>query len=255
MQTIAIINLKGGNGKTTTAVEMLYLLAEKHGKRVLGIDNDKQGNLSKAFQVFDAVFEDGSSHILETQNIEGNIEHTKFQNIDIAPCNLHMQLVERKILLDQIHSQHERYKNALESVQANYDYCIIDNPPDLGICVVNALVASNRVIIPVNLDDYSLDGLGNIVEQIEQIKQLNPKLEIAGCLICDYEKNEMAIAAEKWLREFNQITVFDTVIRHSKKAKEATFHHIPVSKLSNRSAIAQGYRKFVEEYLLSFAEI
>ena len=103
---------------------------------------------------------------------------------------LFMELAELEIKAEKNRAQHDRYKHALEEVAGQYDYCIIDNPPDLGMNVINAMVATDEIIIPVCLDAYSLDGLEELVEQINQIRALNPKARLAGCLIADYERTD-----------------------------------------------------------------
>ena len=129
----------------------------------------------------------------------------------------------------------------------NYDCCIIDNAPDLGMNVINALVAADEIIIPVNLDCYSLDGLEELVDQVNNVRQLNRKAHIAGVLITDYEKSDTSEAAETWLREKSGLIVFNTIIRHSKKVKDSTFYHKTPIAYSVRSGAAQGYKNFILE--------
>lgn len=206
MKIISVINLKGGVAKTTTAVSLAELLAEgdrrrkRKGSRVLLFDNDKQGNTSRMFGVYNGEREAEACRIIKTGRITGNIRDTKEENLDIVPCNYFMELAELEIKADKEHAQHDRYKSALHEVSGQYDYCIIDNPPDLGMNVINAMVATHEIIIPVRLDAYSLDGLEELVEQINQIRALNPKARIAGVLITDFEKSDTSEAAERWLR-------------------------------------------------------
>lgn len=255
MKTISIINLKGGVGKTTTAVSLAELLAEgdkkrkQQGSRILLFDNDKQGNASKLFGVYDRDIAAAACRILKTGSITGNIINTDNQNMDIIPCNYFMELAELALKADRRHAQHNRYKSALEEVAGQYDYCIIDNPPDLGMNVINALVATDEIIIPVWLDEYSLDGLEELIEQINQIRTLNPKAKLAGCLITDFEKTDTSEAAELWLRTKSNCPVFTQKIRHSKKAKDATIYKMTPCRYSVRSGAAQDYKKFVAEYV------
>lgn len=164
MRVISIINLKGGVAKTTTAVSMAELLAEgdkrrkRPGSRVLLFDNDKQGNASRLFEVYRREEEAEACRIIKTGRIVGNIRDTREKNLDIIPCNYFMELAELEIKAEKNRAQHDRYKHALEEVAGQYDYCIIDNPPDLGMNVINAMVATDEIIIPVCLDAYSLDG-------------------------------------------------------------------------------------------------
>lgn len=148
--------------------------------------------------------------------------------------------------------QHDRYRRAFEELKntppfGNYDCCIIDNAPDLGMNVINALVAADEIVIPVNLDCYSLDGLEELVDQVNNVRQLNRKAHIAGVLITDYEKSDTSEAAETWLREKSGLIVFNTIIRHSKKVKDSTFYHKTPIAYSVRSGAAQGYKNFILE--------
>lgn len=230
MKTVAIINLKGGVAKTTTAVSLAELLAEgdkrrkRPGSRVLLFDNDKQGNASRIFGAYEREQEAGACRIIKTGRIAGNIRDTEVENMDIVTCNYFMELAELEIKADTVNTQHGRYKSALGEVDGKYDFCIIDNPPDLGMNVINAMVAADEIIIPVCLDAYSLDGLEELVEQINQIRALNPKTRLAGVLITDYEKSDTSEAAESWIRAKSGCPVFFQKIRHSKKTKDATFY-------------------------------
>lgn len=261
MKTISVINLKGGVGKTTTAVSLAELLAKGDRKRkreesrVLLFDNDKQGNASRLFGVYGRDKEAAACRIIKSGRITGNIVDTGEPGLDIIPCNYYMELAELELKADQEHAQHARYKAALEEIDANYDYCIIDNPPDLGMNVINALVATDEIIIPVWLDAYSLDGLEELVEQINQIRALNPKAELAGCLITDFERTDTSEAAEIWLRTKSCCPVFSQKIRHSKKAKDATIYKKTPCGYSVRSGAAQDYKKFVAEYVELYGHI
>ncbi len=261
MKTISIINLKGGVGKTTTAVSMAECLVngdkrtKRPGSRVLLFDNDKQGNASRLYQRYFPEEEAEACRILKTGRIERNIRNTEAEYLDLIPCNYFMELAELEIKADAAVIQHRRYRDALAEVAEEYDYCIIDNPPDLGIGVINAIVASDEIIVPVWLDAYSLDGLEEITEQINHIRALNPGAKLAGCLITDYEKTELAESAEVWLRTAYGYPVFQTKIRHSRKAKDATIYKMTPVQYSVRSGIAQDYKAFVREYVSMYGHM
>lgn len=262
MKIICTLNLKGGCAKTTTAVSMAELLANgfksKNGKiepgKVLLFDNDKQGNASRLFDAYQNETEAQAAAVLRNATFKGStIRHTKNKNLDIVPCNYFMELAELEIKTDTDTPQHDRYRRAFEELKAtppfgNYDYCIIDNAPDLGINVINALVAADEIIIPVNLDCYALDGLEELVDQVNNIKQLNRKAHLAGVLITDYEKTDTSEAAETWLRTKSGLPVFNAIIRHSKKVNDSTFYHKTPISYCVRSGAAQGYKKFILEY-------
>lgn len=249
MKVLSIINLKGGCAKTTTAVSMAELLATTYKKRVLLIDNDKQGNASRLYKLYNPDSTQGTPNVLKTGRIQGDVFKREDMSIWVMPCNYYMEFSVITIRDDRKSKQHDRYRKALEEVKEDFDYCIIDNPPDLGMNVVNALVASQEVIIPLNLDNYSLDGLEMLVGQIDRIKLLNPDAKLAGCLITDYERSRTSEAAEGWIRKKSGIPVFEQRIRHSNKVKDSTFYHQTVIKHSIRSGAAQDYKKFVSEYI------
>lgn len=262
MKTICILNLKGGCAKTTTAVSMAELLAagferdrvKVSSSRVLLFDNDKQGNASRLFEVYQNEKESQAAAVLKTGSMAGNIRHTKIKGLDIVPCNYFMEMAELEIKADTENKQHLKFRQAMEGIKEKYNYCIIDNAPDLGMNVINALVAADEIIIPVNLDCYALDGLEELVEQVEYIRQLNRNTKLSGVLITDYEKSDTSEAAETWLRTKSGLPVFDTVIRHSRKVSESTFYKKTPVSYSVRSGAAQGYKSFVMEYLIQQSE-
>lgn len=250
MKIVSIINLKGGVGKTTTAAIMAESLAECYQKRVLLFDNDKQGNLSRLFDLYNGDSMPGACIALKSRRLDGGIiQKTNIPRLDMVSNNYFMELVENEIREDKKSPQHDRYKVALGEVATEYDCCIVDNPPDLGINVINAIVAADEVIIPVNLDGYSLDGLEELANQIKNIRVLNPKVRIAGCLITDFEKSDYAEAAEIWLRTKSGLPVYNQHIRHYKKAKDATIAKKTITKFCIRSGAAQDYKKFMAEYM------
>ncbi len=244
MKTISIINLKGGVGKTTTAVNMAALLVSKYGKRVLLIDNDPQGNASQFFGCY-------YGSMCGSGNILGNIEPRVYgtaAGVDIIDANIRLLDADNR-LRASTERQDNRISTYLERQQGRYDYCIIDNPPALLICTINALCAADEVIIPVTLDNWALDGVEIVTSQIEELRALNDKLEIKGILLTNYRKTIENEAAEAWLRENCEYTVFDTKIRRSDKVTAATYYKEPLEKYSPRSAAAVAYRKFIREYL------
>ena len=209
MQTISIISLKGGVAKTTTAVNMAYTLAAVHNKKVLIIDNDKQGNTSKAFKKYDTEDKNTVARMMLERNIDVSeiIKKTDYENIDIITANMDLLEANLRTIVDTGRQQQTRFKKALSNSKVldhgwakfdylplteAYDYCIIDNAPDINMSIINALVTSNDVIVPVFMDQYSFDGLDILMEQIAQVQEdFDENLHFAGCVITQYQNNDV----------------------------------------------------------------
>ena len=251
MKTVAIINLKGGVAKTITAANMAHILAAVHGKRVLLIDNDKHGNISKMFGLhsYDKL---SISDVLKYRHIcaKDVICPTKYKGLDVMPSNMNLLNANNAVLLDSTRPQHDRIKNALNSVAGDYDFCIIDCAPDINISTVNALVCAGEVIIPIKIDKFAFDGLSELLAQIDNTRDgLNPGLNLRGCLITCFQKNEVNLQGEAWLRGQEELKTFSTRIRRTEKVDESTFEAMPIVEYSRRCGAAQDYLAFVREYL------
>ena len=267
MQTISIISLKGGVAKTTTAVNMAYTLAAVHNKKVLIIDNDKQGNTSKAFKRYDTEDTNTIARVMLQRNVDISeiIKSTAYEGIDIITANMDLLEANLRTIVDTGRQQQTRFKKALENAKVidrgwakfdylplteAYDYCIIDNAPDINMSIINALVMSNDVIVPIFMDQYSFDGLDILLDQIAQVKEdFNENLNFAGCLITQYQNNEVNNQGIEWLKA-HDIPIFKQQIRRTeKKVSESTFAKMPLVEYSVRCGAAQDYKKFVLEYL------
>ncbi len=257
MRVISIINLKGGVGKTITSVNMAVILAEKHNKKILLIDNDKQGNSSKFFEAFDEEEECGTAKMLVYENVRAEevIKNTKNPNIDIITANMGVFVANWQLTKEEeTGDSYIKYRQVLEQIKNRYDFCIIDNPPDIGINVINALGAANDVIVPIKLDEWALDGLDIISEKIEEAKIFNEKVNFLGCLITVFRKNDVNAAAEQWIREKTNYPVFDTNIRYTDKVDESVFSHKGILEHSRRCGASIDYLKFINEYLIKVKE-
>lgn len=252
MRTLSIINLKGGVAKTISSVNVAHILAAVHSKKVLLIDNDKQGNASKILNRH-GYERKGVADIMTNRNIrmEEVIQHTDYEGLDIVTANMNLLKANLEVLLDQQRPQQARFKKALDQVQGEYDYCIIDNAPDINISTINALVASDDVMIPVTIDDFALDGLAELKEQIDNTREdLNPGLRFCGCFVTQYDRqNEADIQGEEYLKSLEEYSLFKTHIRRTGKMKPSTFAREPIILYSSRCGAAQDYKKLVEEYL------
>ena len=250
MKIISVINLKGGVAKTISSINMAYILRAAHGARVLLIDNDKQGNTSKFFGVYS--FErDSLSDVLTKKDypIGNAILTTKYDGLDILPANMTLLRANKEILLDVSRPQQTRLRKVLQSIVYDYDFVVIDNAPDLNMSVINALVASQDVIIPIKIDKFAFDGLDILTEQIEEVKEFNPDLRIAGCLITMFQKNSVNFQGEEYLRSILGLPVFQTTIRKTVRVDETTFAGIPLSEYARKSTAAKDYTALVDEYL------
>lgn len=267
MQTISIISLKGGVAKTTTAVNMAYTLAAVHNKKVLIIDNDKQGNTSKAFKCYDTEDTNTIARVMLQRNVDVSevIKSTDYEGIDIITANMDLLEANLRTIVDTGRQQQTRFKKALENAKVidrgwakfdylplteAYDYCIIDNAPDINMSIINALVMSNDVIVPIFMDQYSFDGLDILLDQIAQVQEdFNENLKFAGCLITQYQNNDVNNQGIEWLKA-RDIPIFKQQIRRTeKKVSESTFAKMPLVEYSVRCGAAQDYKKFVLEYL------
>lgn len=246
MKTVSIINLKGGVGKTTTAICMAHILSgKKYGKKVLLIDNDKQGNTSQFFDRLKQQEECGSGKVLKRQQ---PTVYRITDTLDLINANMTLEGAEYEVLAAQ-DNQADRFAAFLEQIQGVYDFCIIDNPPSVSMCVINALCASDEVIVTVKLNDWSLDGVDIITEQIRNIQTINRGLKVGGVLLTAFKKTQYSIAAEEWLRKNCRHHVYDTKIRYSNKVDDWTYSKAPLDDFSKMCAAAIDYRKFIREYI------
>lgn len=251
MKVLSLLNLKGGVAKTFTTVNMAYEL-HRRGYKVLLLDNDKQGNLSKAYGRYDAESIAPITRLLsgEWTAAAELIQKTDYEGIDIVSANMSLMGATWQLTTAETGNQIERYKRLvqMDTVGAYYDYCIIDNPPDIGLNVVNALTVTDEVIVPVKIDEWALEGLDILADQIEDAKQFNPALRLLGVLVTAYQNTDGEAAGREWLEtEKNGYSLLG-VIRYSGKVAESTFLFKPIYEYSPCCGAAQDYKKFVTRY-------
>lgn len=248
MKTVAIINMKGGCAKTTTAINMAYILANDYNSRVLVIDNDKQGNLSKACGVWGYDKKSIADVFTGEAGIREVIQKTQNKLLDAVPANMHLLTANIEVIKDEERQQAVILKEQLQKIADTYDYCIIDCPPDINISVINVLAAADEVIIPIKIDGYAFDGMNELEEQMNNAKQLNQKLKFKGCLVTMYYNRDVCRQGEEWLQN-QRYPVFRTHIRRTEKTDEVTFTNLSLMEYSPRSGAAKDYKAFVKEYL------
>ncbi len=250
MKTISILNLKGGVAKTFTAANMAYELYRR-GYKVLLLDNDKQGNLSKAYGRYDAESIAPITKLLSLQwnHADEVIQQTEYEGIDIITSNMSLFGAIWNLTKAENENQIERYKDFMEQTAAGdyYDYCIIDNPPDIGLNVINALAVTDEVIVPVKIDEDALEGLDIVEGQIEEAKVFNPQLRLLGVLVTVFQNTDGESAGLEWLRQQGKYDILGT-IRYSKKVAENSFMRRPIYEYSPCCGAAQDYKRFVSSY-------
>ncbi|AIF52022.1 ParA family protein [Pelosinus sp. UFO1] len=251
METTSIVNNKGGVGKTTTAVNLSHILSQYFNKKVLLIDLDPQGNATKFLEMqhHNVTI---ANVLTERIDIRNAIYHTEYENLDIITANKELKDAFEIITKDDnIIGKNMILKNALSQVQNEYDFCFIDNSPYLTIGTDNALVASDEVIVPLNIDIYGFWGLNQLTDLIQTARETNPSLFFRGCLVTKYVKDETSEEYREGLKNQDNYPVFATHIRDTKKMRESTFSKEPIAEYSRRSSAAVDYMKLAEEYLKS----
>ena len=251
MKTIAILNLKGGVGKTVTAVNMAAILATDMKKRVLIVDADSQCNTT---EFFGGASDKGSlADVLRLGYDESrcmlDVQETDIRRLDLLAASdelmdLDLTKVEESAV-DPLGLA--RFCEQLEFMDA-YDFVVIDCAPAFNAASTAALLAADDVIIPIKLDAFSLRGMANLTRQVSNMRRVNPRLRIAGLLPTMYYANPSFVAALIELKN-SRLPVFDTAIRRSPKVDNMTFAQEPITKFSPRSAAGIDYRRFVKEYL------
>src|SRR6056297_2995996 len=218
---ISIVNQKGGVGKTTTAINLGAYLA-RSGKKVLLVDIDPQANASSGVGFDVQSLKQGIYEaLINKQDLRDILQKTEHRNYYLAPSN--PALAGAGVELVQMEEREWRLFRILESVKDDYDYIIVDGPPSLGLLTVNSLVAADEVLIPIQAEYYALEGLGQLLNTVELVKQgLNPNLSVLGAVITMYLRNQR-LAREVWLELYKNFPgrVFKTTIPRNVKLAEA----------------------------------
>jgi chromosome partitioning protein len=248
---IAIANQKGGVGKTTTAINLAGALAEQ-GYRVLCIDMDPQANLSAGLGVNLNSVERSMADVLTDgrATIEQVVIPTETPGVDVAPAHIDLASTEGELFTAL--GREMILRDALEGrIEDRWDYALIDCPPNLGLLTVNALVASNSVIIPVQTQYYAMKGLNNLVKVINTIRlKLNRDLRILGLVPTFYDgRTNLARDMLDELRVVGNHHVFNTIIRTTVKLGEAPLVGRPITVYAAHSEAARAYRELAREVI------
>ncbi len=245
---VSIANQKGGVGKTTTSINLSTVLAKK-GKKVLLIDADPQGNATSGvgvdkdqqFSVYDVLIED--------IEIENTLQKTKVKNLDLCPSNINLAGAE--VQLVGMENREHRLKQKLDNIKDEYDFIIIDCPPSLGLVTLNAFTASDSVLIPIQCEYYALEGLGQLLNTIELVKQhMNKGLQIEGALLTMYDvRTNLSNQVVREVKKYFGDKVYKNVIPRNVKLSEAPSYGLPITMYDAKSKGAKSYDKFAKEFL------
>lgn len=244
---IAIINQKGGVGKSTTAINLSAALGEQ-GKQVLLVDLDPQGNATSGLGV-----EKGQLNaciydvLLNDVAIQDVIIPDVCTGLDLVPATINLAGAEVELVSEM--ARENRLKDAVGSMRGKYDYIFIDCPPSLGLLTVNALVGADKLIIPIQTEFYALEGVTKLLESMKRVKtRLNPSLDIFGILLTMYDGRttlSRQVAAE--VRNYFGDQVFETIIPRTVKLSEAPSYGMPITQYDPSGKGAAAYSELAKE--------
>ncbi|HBD62977.1 MAG TPA: chromosome partitioning protein [Clostridiales bacterium] len=246
---ISIFNQKGGVGKTTTNVNLCAALALK-GKKVLSIDIDPQGNSTSGFGIDKNSLKETIYDILiEDIDINKVVHETEIENLDLIPSNI--QLAGAEIELTNTKHREKTLKEKINLLDKEYDFIIIDCPPSLGLLSLNALTVSNTVLIPIQCEYYSLEGVGQLIDTVKLVKKtLNPKLDIEGVLLNMYDgRTNLSAQVVEEVKKYFKNKVYKTVIPRNVRLAEAPSFGQPIMLYDENSKGSEAYMKLSEELI------
>lgn len=246
---IAVVNQKGGVGKTTTAVNLSAGIGIA-GKKVLLVDADPQGNSTSGFGISK---KEGAVTCYELLigkvHAKSAVLSTKFKNVDIIPSS--MNLAAAEVDLIEIENRQNMLKNALALLREDYDYIFIDCPPSLGLITINALNASDTVLVPIQCEYFALEGLSQLMASVRQVKRLyNPTLEIEGIVLTMYDgRLNLTQQVVSEIKKYFAGKLYKTAIPRAVRLSEAPSYGCPIQYYDKRSKGAVAYDELAKEFL------
>ncbi len=244
---ICITNQKGGVGKTTTTVNLASCLAAIEKKTLL-VDMDPQGNSTSGVGLDKNECDPNIYNVLMGDaDILGAIRPTELKKLFCIPSNGHLTGAEVELV--GMEERENRLKKALSTVERDFDFILIDCPPSLGFLTLNALVAADSVLIPVQSEYYALEGLSSLMETVERVREsLNPKLEIEGALLTMHDsRTRISTQVAEEVRKFFGEKVYNTVIPRNVQLSESPSFGKPIILYDIRSSGAQAYLNLTKE--------
>lgn len=248
-KTIAIINQKGGVGKTTTAVNLAAALG-KAGKSVLLVDIDPQGNTTSGCGINKKDISVSSYDLLiGSAKSEDAVIKTKFVNLSIIPCNLNLAGAE--VELTQIENRESQLKLALALIKQNFDYIFIDCPPSLGLITINALCACDTFLVPLQCEYYALEGLSQLMATVKQVKRaFNPSIELEGVLLTMYDgRLNLTQQVVTEIKKYFASKLYKTTIPRAVRLSEAPSYGLPIQYYDPKSKGSAAYDELAKEFI------
>ena len=246
---IAVANQKGGVGKTTTVINLATAMAACD-KKVLIIDSDPQGNASTGLGLDKTILKNNFYDVIRGDiSINKTIVKTQIPNLFIVPTSIDLAVVEQEFV--NIEKREERLKKEIKKINTPFDYILIDCPPSLGLLTLNALVACKNLLIPLQVEFYALEGLTQLMETVNQIKNnYNKSLQLLGIVLTMYDKrNKISELVAHDVKNFFKEKVFKTIIPRNVRISEAPSHGIPILMYDISCSGSQAYASLAAEII------